>query len=322
MLFSSDGGMVTCGAQLTRWPSMDVIAELQGIPIGWGTLDDVAVLLMMDSRGGFAILDGAGIRQEVDTAGLEGRIVAGWSPSRDAIWVQSGVQTPKLRLDVWSPGDRIQLAALPNNIQATNITASPNGQWAAIWGGGCGVSQQGTGCAVTLGAAQAGADSMTPIVVNLEGVLAAAWMADDGTAMFTVARQDGHLDFWRASPTAKPDVWFEDVTVSPLEGGQLAVISADGAAVVDLAAATEAPLELPDVIVSGDVLSVSPDLGWFAYGSSDATVTFRRLQEPAAETEVPLPSLSGVGILWPGDDEFAAVFVGPPPTTIVVRLNT
>lgn len=320
MLFSSDGGMVSCGAQLARWPSMEGIAELQGIPIGWGTLGDVEVLLLMESRGGFATLDGAGIRREVDTAGLEGRILASWSPSRDAIWVQSGVQTSNLRLDAWGPGDRIQLAELPNNIQATNITASPNGQWAAIWGGGCAVSQQGTG-AVTLGAAQARAESVTPIVVNLEGVLAAAWIADDGTVLFTVARQSGRLDLWRAAPAASPEVWFEDVTVSPLEDGQLAVISAQAVAVVDLAAATEAPLSLPEGIVPVDVLSISPDLSWFAYGSSDATVIFQRLQEPAANTEVPLPSLTGVAILWPGDDEFAALFVGPPPTTIVVRLN-
>lgn len=322
MLFSTDGGLVTCGAQLTRWPSMETIAEVRGNPIGWGTLDGVEVLLLMESRGGFATLDGAANRQNVDTTGLEGRIVASWSPNRDAIWLQSGIQTPELRLDAWNPGSRRQLAALTNNIQATNITGSPNEQWAAIWGGGCAISQQGTGCALTLAVAEAGAESATPIAAKLEGVLASTWITNDGTALFAMAGQNGRVDLWRASPGATAEIWFQDATVSPLADGQVAVTSAQVAAIVDLAAATEAPLPLPDGIAPGDVLSFSPDQGWLAYGSSDATVIFRQLQPASAETQLPLPSLTGVGILWPGDDEFGAVFVGPPPTTIVVRLST
>jgi hypothetical protein len=320
MLFSPDGGMVTCAAQLTRWPSMESIAELQGVPIGWGALDDVELLLLRESSGAFATLDGAGNRHSVDTADLEGRIVASWSPGRDAIWLQSGVQTPDLRLDAWSPENRRLLAALPNTIQATNVTASPSEQWAAIWGGGCAVSQQGTGCGLTVAVAQAGAEIATPIVANLEGLLATAWVADDGTAMFTAAGQNGRVDLWRAPPGAAAEIWFQDVAVSPLADGQLAVTSAEVAAVVNLADATDTPLSLPEGVAPGDVLSLSPDLRWLAYGSSDARVSFRQLQEASAETDLPLPSLSGVGILWPGDDEFAAVFVGPPPTTIVVRL--
>ena len=125
-IFSPSGEVVACGGELFAWPTMERLADLQGQPLSWGELDGTESLLLEVSRDTFATLDAAGTRHTVDTAGLEGQLIAEWAPGGDAVWLQSGIQTATLRLDSWTPAGRDQVASAANTITATNITASPD----------------------------------------------------------------------------------------------------------------------------------------------------------------------------------------------------
>jgi hypothetical protein len=320
MLFSATGELAACNAQLVSWPSMSPIADLKGIALGWGTLDGTDTLLVQGSGDGFTTLSGSGDREVVNTSELVGRITPSWSPSREAIWLESGVQTEQLRLDAWTPEGRRPLAAVANVIGATNITASPNERWVAIWGGGCAVSQQGADCTLTIGAGEAASGNIVPVAGGLDGTLASAWVANDGTLLFTVAGQNGRVALWRSDPGSGAEIWYENATISTLNRARLAVTSSEGAVVVDLATATDTPLILPEGVAPASVISVAPDGEWLAY-SSQATIAFSRREAPTPAAEVSFPSLAGASILWPSDQRFACVFFGPPPTNLVVRLS-
>ena len=317
--FSPSGELIACAGQLARWPSMEPIADLDGSPDGWGTLDGVETLLLGVGSTGFAALDAAGVRQSIDTAGLEGRIAATWSPTGDELWLQSGVQTASLQLDAWVHGERRELATVKNEIGATNITVSPNEDWLAIWGGVCATGSADSGCALGVAVGEVGAGMATPVVARLQGVPASAWVADDGTVVFSVAIPGG-FDLWRALPASPAELWLGGVTISPLDGARLAVTSAETAVVIDLASASDEPLRLPSGVASAAVLSVSPDAAWVAYRSDGGTVALQRMAGASTVTLLSLPTLTGVGIHWTGDDRFVAASIPTPRTTVVVRL--
>lgn len=300
---------------------MDPITDLGGWGLGWGTFDGAEHLLLRTAATGYETVEGDGQHHPIDTTALGGRVAAGWSPRADAVWLRSGIQTPVLRLDAWSPNETRQLASVRNDIGATNIIASQNTEWLAMWFSGCATSSPGgSRCALTIAVTQPGVGFLVPLVVDLEGVLGSVWVADDGTVLFTVADANGRLDLWRAPVDGSPEVWFGGSTTSPLADAQLAVTSAETAAVVDLRTASETELDFPPDVSPAEVLSVSPDGVWIALQSREDSVTFRRRTSGSPQVDLPISPPTRVSVFWPGDDHFAAVLFGPPPTTTVVRI--
>jgi hypothetical protein len=321
-IFSPSGMFVACGGQLVQWPTLTEVARLGGIPIGWGDLDGHESLLVQSSQGAaLTVLDTFGNQQEIDVKGLEGRVNATWSPKGDAIWLQSGVQTRALRLDAWTSAGRVEIGSVPNQIGATNITANTGESWIAVWGSSCATGTNTSSCQLTLAVAQAGASSLTPMAAEASGLIAAVWVTDDGTVLFTVPDEAGHFDLWRARQGEAASLWRPKASLWPLTGSKLALADGDRATIVDLATGQELALTLPAGIEPSALVSVAPDATWFA-AESAGSIAFQPL-EASGETrpEVSLQSLAGVSVLWAGDDRYAAVFVGPPPTTIVVRLK-
>lgn len=269
---------------------------------------------------GFTALDTFGKQQEIDVSGLEGRVDATWSPKGDAIWLQSGVQTRALRLDAWTSAGRVEIGSVPNAIGATNITANTNESWIAVWGSSCATGTNTTSCQLTLAVAQTGASCLPRTVAEASGLIAAVWVTDDGTVLFTVPGEAGHFDLWRAGRGEPASVWRSDASLWPLSGSRLALAAGGRATIVDLATGREVALALPAGIEPSALVSVAPDAAWTAVQSA-GSIAFQPLEASGdARPEVSLPSLAGVSVLWAGDDRYAAVFIGPPPSTVVVRL--
>lgn len=315
-VFSVSGSLLACDQQLRTWPAMSSEAELTGMPLGWGQLEGSESLLLEVGPGRFTIVGASGAQRVVDTDGLEGRIVATWSPGGDAIWLQSGLQTPALRLDSWTLSGRKEHLSVPNDVGATNITASANRGWAAIWGSGCSPA----GCGLTVAVFEAASSTTTPVANGLAGVLANVWVADRGDVLFAVAGDSGLVDLWRASPGETARLWVADAAIWPLVGSRLAVAAPDGAFVFDLISGGESALRLPPGTEAADLLSVSPASDWVALRSARSSVLFAPRTDAESIIEIPLSSLSGVSVLWAGHD-YAALFTGPPPETIVVALR-
>jgi hypothetical protein len=314
-IFSPSGELVACGRELFVWPTMERLADLQGRPLGWGQLGGTESLLIEVSRDAFATLDAASTRGTVDTAGLEGRIIAEWGPGGDAVWLQSGIQTATLRLDSWTPAGREQLASAADTITATNITASPDGRWAATFSRGCSTS----GCAFSIELIDTATSAATAVAANMPGTLAEAWVTGSGEVLFALSGERGQFDLWRAKQGESPSIWLPGVGRWPLEGNRLAFAGMDDALVIDLATGDEEPLDLPSEIQPSDLLAISPDSAWIAVRTEESSVVFMpRLEGGGRRIEVPVPS--PVTVHWTGNPDYAVFAFGPPFTTVVVRL--
>jgi hypothetical protein len=269
----------------------------------------------------WTVLDTVGNQQEIDVAGLEGRVIASWSPNADAIWLQSGVQTRALRLDAWTSAARLEIGSVPNEIGATNITANTSESWIAVWGSSCATGTNTSSCHLTMALAQAGASSLAPIVAEASGLIATVWVTGDGTVLFTVPGETGHFDLWRARQGEGASLWRPNVSLWPLSRSMLALADRDRATILDLTTGQEVALTLPAGIEPSALVSVAPDATWIAVQSA-GSIAFQPLEAVGkTRPEVSLPSLAGVSVFWAGDDRYAAAFVGPPPRTIVVRLK-
>jgi hypothetical protein len=320
-MFSPSGMFVACRGQLLTWPALTEVARgLGGIPVAWGSLDGREMLLVQSGRGTYAVIDTAGTQLEVDVGGLQGRVVASWSPMSDAVWLQSGLQTSVLRLNAWTPGGRAELASLPNSSGATNIAASSNESWIAVWGSSCSIGTGGSSCQPMLAVAEDRASTLTPIRTRASGVIAAVWVTNGGTVLFTVPSHAGRVDVWRAPTGQAAAIWRSEASVWPLSGDRLAIATADQATIVDLATGLGTPLPLPSGVEPSALVSVSPDAEWVAVRGADAIVFQPVKTGGGTRPEVSLPSLAGVSVIWAGGDRYGAVFIGPPPTTIAVRL--
>jgi hypothetical protein len=309
-----------CRGQLLQWPTLTEVARLGGIPVGWGHLDGHESLLVQSSQGMFTVLDTLGKQDEIDVSDLGGRVTGNWSPDADAVWLQSGLQTDTLRLDAWTPAGRVEIGSVPNAIGATNITANRAESWIAVWGSSCATGTNTSSCQLTLATAQLAGARLTPVVTEASGLIEAVWVTDDGTVLFTVPSQPGRFDLWRARPEEAASVWRSGVSLWPLSGSRLALAAGAQVTTVDLATGEEQPLSLPSGTEPSALVSVAPDAAWIAV-QSDNSIAFQPIEATgAARPEISLPSLAGVTILWTGDDRYAAVFIGPPPTTIVLRL--
>jgi hypothetical protein len=294
---------------------MESLAELQGQPLSWGVIDGTQSLLLEVSPNTFATLDAAGMRRTIDTAGLEGRLIAEWGPSGDAVWLQSGIQTTTLRLDSWTPAGRVELASVADTITATNVTASPDGRWAAIFGGGCSTS----GCNFSIDIIDVASSSATSIAFRMPGTLADVWVTESGDVLFMVSGESGRVDLWRARQGEAPSVWLAGVSVLQLAGNRLALAGADDAVVIDLAIGQEEPLDLPPGTRPSDLLSISPDSEWIAVRTDESSVVFMpRLGGDGPHTEVPVPSR--VTVHWTGNPDYGFFHIGPPSAYIVVRI--
>jgi len=314
-VFSPSGGLVACEGGLFVWPTMETLAELQGQPLSWGELDGTESLLLEVSRDSFATLDAAGTRVTVDTTGLEGRIIAEWGPRGDAVWLQSGVQTGTLRLDSWTPAGREQLASAANTISATNITASPDARWAAIFSRGCSTS----GCAFSIELIDTATSAATAVAGNMPGTPSPVWVTESGDVLFTVDRGSQGFDLWRANQGESPLEGVTGVSRWPLAGNRLALAGADDALIIDLATGHEEPLDLPSETQASDLLAISPDSEWIALRTDESSVVFMpRLGGDSRSIEVPVPSR--VTVHWTGNPDYALFALGPPFTTVVVRI--
>lgn len=314
-IFSPSGELVACERELFVWPTIEKLADLQGRPLSWGALDGKESLLLEVSRDTIATLDAAGTRGTVDTTGLEGRIIAEWGPGGDAVWLQSGIQTATLRLDSWTPAGREQLASAPNTISATNITASPDGRWAAIFSRGCSTS----GCAFSMELIDTATSAATEVAANMPGTPSQVWVTGSGDVLFTVDGGSQGFDLWRARQGEIPSVWLPGVNKWPLTDNRLALAGADNALTIDLATGHEEPLDLPPGTQPSDLLAISPDSEWIAVRTDESSVVFMpRLEGDGRSTEVPVPS--PVTVHWTGNLDYAVLALGPPFTTVVVRL--
>jgi hypothetical protein len=314
-IFSPSGEVVACGVELFAWPTMETLAGLQGRPLSWGELDGTESLLLEVSRDTFATLDAAGTRHMVDTAGLEDQLIAEWGPGAEAVWLQSGIQTTTLRLDSWTPAGRDQLASAADTITATNITASPDARWAAIFRGGCSTS----GCAFSIDIIDIASSIATSVAVSMPGTLADVWVTASGEVLFALSGDQGQFDLWRAKQGESPSLWLAGVSTWPLADNRLALADADGALIIDLASGQQEPLELPSGTPPSDLLTISPDSEWIAVRTEESSVVFMpRLGGDGRSTEVPVPS--PVTVQWTGNPDYALFALGPPFTTVVVRI--
>lgn len=314
-VFSPSGDLVACGGELFEWPTMETLADLQGQPLSWGVIDGTQSLLLEVRRDTFATLDAAGMRRTIDTAGLEGRVIAEWGPSGDAVWLQSGIQTTTLRLDSWTPAGREELASVADTITATNVTASPDGRWAATFRGGCSTS----GCNFSIDFIDVASSITTSIAVRMPGTLADVWVTESGDVLFMVSGDSGRVDLWRVRQGEAPSVWLAGVSVLQLAGNRLSVAGAADALIIDLANGREELLDLPSGAQASDLLSISPDSEWIAVRTDESSVVFMpRLEADAKRIEVPVPSR--VTVHWTGNPDYGFFHVGPPSTYIVVRI--
>lgn len=314
-VFSPSGELLACRRQLLDWPTMETLADLQGLPLSWGELDGKESLLIEFSQGMFGTLDVTGTHHTIDTEGLEGRVIAEWGPTGDAVWLQSGIQTATLRLDSWTPPGREELVSVADTITATNITASLDARWAAIFRGGCSTS----GCAFSVDIIDVASSIATSVAVSMPGTLADVWVTANGEVLFTVDRGAGGFDLWRARQGEALSIWLAGVSVFPLADNRLALAGANDAVTIDLATGNEEPLELPSGAEASELLSVSPDSEWIAIRTDESSVVFMpRLDGDARSVEVPVPS--PVTVHWTGDSDYALLALGPPFTTMVVRL--
>ena len=316
-IFSPSGDLVACGRELFEWPAMAVVVELQGRPLSWGELDGSEALLLEVAQNSLATIDAAGTQNTVDTTGLEGSVIGTWAPSGDAIWLQSGIQTDRLRLDSWTLAGRAQLVSAPNATSATNITASSDAGSAAVFSRGCSAS----GCTFSLNLIDVPTSAVTSVALGMVGLLAEVWVTDLGEILFSVDAGDGRFDLWRASPGTAPTIWFPQVSIWPQYGNRLAFAGAGGAFIMDLSTGTEQSLELPAGMQPADVISVSADTLWIAASTDESSVVLSPIVGANGRGfEVPVPSLAALSVRWTGNPSYAVFHTGPPFTSTVIRL--
>ncbi len=316
-IFSPSGNLVACGRALYEWPAMASVVELQGRPISWGELDGSEALLLEVAQNSLATIDAAGTRNTVDTTGLDGSVIGTWAPSGDAVWLQSGLQTDRLRLDSWTLAGREQLISVPDAISATNITASSDAGSAAVFSRGCSAS----GCTFSLNLIDVPTSAVTSVALDMPGLLAEVWITDLGEILFSVDAGNGRFDLWRASPGTPPTIWFPQVSIWPQYENRLAFAGADGAFIVDLSTGTEKPLELPAGMQPANIISISADTQWSATSTDESSVVLSPIVGANGRGfEVPVPSLAPLSVRWTGNPSYAVFHTGPPFSSTVIRL--
>lgn len=317
-IFSPSGELVACGTDLFEWPAMGNVAVLEGRPLSWGELDGVESLLLDIGQGSLAVIDAGGTRRTVDTEGLEGSVVGTWAPSGDAVWLQSGMQTGQLRLDSWTRAGREPLVSTPNAISATNITASPDTRWVAIFNRGCSPS----GCTFSLDLVDESTSGATTVAFNMPGTLGDVWVTEIGDVLFAVDGGSGRVDLWRARQGESPAIWFPQVSVWPLSRDRIALAGAGGAFIIDLATGAEQPLGLPAETQASDVLSISGDSEWIAISTDESSVVLMPVVDGTDRRfEVPVPNLDALSVRWTGNPDYVVFHTGPPFTSTVIRLG-
>jgi hypothetical protein len=321
--FNPSGDAMACGGAIYSWPEFERRATVRGTALGWGSIDGTDKLLLHDGAGTFSVADIGGHVTAIELKRGTGRTGAAWSPDRTEVWLETGIQTTTLGLVAWTPDGQRQIASVADPAQNyTNITASVDGAWVAVWGIGCATGGRAeTQCHFRGAVGPADGSAMTSIGPDINAVSSGIEFDDGGTYHFVVQPGGPGVDVWSGSPGAVARPILLNVRVWPVAGGSLALADATELRRLNFATGAQRPIELRAGISPDKIISVSPGADWVVafVGSGDETIRFGSLVAGQNAIEV---SASGQepSVLWSPAEDFAVLAEGPPFTTTVVRV--
>jgi hypothetical protein len=303
---SPSGSLVVCDGKLRTWPGFRVVANLPGIPDGWGTIAGREQLLVFGPKGTTAsLIDGTGVVISIPDTG-PGTTVE-WSSDARAILIVSGVRTGSVEVATWSPiGTRTlgSLSMAGHVISAA--TASTNGSWLAGTESGC---IAGGACKSSVGIARAGGPSRL-VADRIDGLVSSTFASDDGGLIVLIAI-GSEIQLWTAEPSGPLSL--KERATSRWVLGQTIALAGSHMTSVDLQSRQITAMALPPGVAASDVLAVGVD-GSFAVRVSSG---FRIIEPDRSSLAVGAPvAQTSSADLAPG---WLFVLGGPPPTTLVTR---